>query len=270
MKIVTTYNNPDLDGAACAFAYAEFLNKNGKNVKCVIFGTPIREVEFVLDKFNIPKLGDVKNMDNLGEVIIVDVSELLGLPDKIEPRNVVEIIDHRKIHEAHKFPNAKAQIELVGSAATLIAEKFYNNNMVISKESAALLFSAIVSNTINFKANVTTSRDYNMANWLKDKFSLPKGYIHEMFADKSEFKKPLKETIINDFAIFNFNNSYLGIGQLEIINVDSFIKQNLEEIKKILNELKKEKPLDLIFLTCVDLEKGYNKFVVIEQKTMNF
>ena len=266
--LVTSYRHPDLDGTACTFGYAEFLRKNGKDVVAAVFGKPYREAQFVLDKFNIPALEDAEEVVNTVDgIIIVDTSELLGLPDKIQPEKVVEIIDHRKIHEAHKFPNAKAQIELVGSAATLIAEKFYNNKTTISPESSVLLFSAIVSNTINFQANVTTERDHKMANWLKTKFSLPSDYVHEMFSCKSQFKKSLKETIIDDFATFNFNNHHLGIAQLEIINVGKFVRENSIKIKKILEELKKEKSLDLVFLTCIDLDKAFNQIVVIDEDT---
>lgn len=269
--LVTPYKNPDLDGTACAFGYAEFLRKNGKNVVAAIFGKPHREAQFVLDKFNIPSLENAeKVVNNVDGIIIVDASDLRGLSDKIQPDKVVEIIDHRKIHEAHKFPNAEAQIELVGSAATLIAEKFYNKKITISPESSALLFSAIISNTINFQAKVTTERDHKMADWLKTKFSLPDDYVHEMFSDKSQFKKSLKETIIDDFATFNFNNNNLGIAQLEIINVNEFIRENLVEISIILEELKKEKSLDLIFLTCIDLEKAFNEIVVIDEDTQKF
>jgi manganese-dependent inorganic pyrophosphatase len=269
--LVTPYKNPDLDGTACAFGYAEFLRKNGKDVVAAVFGKPHREAQFVLDKFNIPALENAeKVVNNVDGIIIVDASDLRGLSEKIQPEKVVEIIDHRKIHEADKFPNATAQIELVGSAATLIAEKFYNNKTSISSGSSALLFSAIISNTINFQASVTTERDYKMADWLKTRFSLPKYYIHEMFSDKSQFKKSLKETIIDDFATFNFNNHDLAIAQLEIINVEDFIRENLVELRKILEELKKEKTLDLIFLTCIDLEKAFNEIVVIDDNTQKF
>ncbi len=264
--IITAYQNPDLDGTACAFGYAEFLQKNNKNAVAAIFGTPHREAQFVLKKFNIPKLNDAeKIVAEVDEIIIVDASDLRGLSDKIDPQKVTEIIDHRKVNEAHKFPQAKVQIELVGSAATLIAEKFYNNQTTISEYSAALLYSAIVSNTVNFQARVTTKRDHKMANWLKTKFTLPKNYTEEMFANKSQFNKPLKEIIFDDFATLELPNCRLSIAQLEIIKVDNFIKENIIEIKKILNELKKEKTLDLIFLTCIDLEKAFNKFVIIDE-----
>jgi manganese-dependent inorganic pyrophosphatase len=269
--LITPYGNPDLDGTACAFAYAEFLRKEGKDAVANIFGTPHREAQFVLDTFKIPSFVDAEAIvSDVDGIVIVDASDIRGLSGKIKPEQVVEIIDHRKINEASKFPNAKIQIELVGSAATLIAEKFYNSKTFISQEAAALLFSAIISNTINFQAKVTTERDHKMADWLRTKFPLLDNYVHEMFSFKSQFTKPLKETFSGDFATFDFNNYHLGIVQLEIIDVDGFINKNLVEIKMTLGELKTEGSFDLILLTCIDLEKAFNKFVAIDEQTERF
>jgi len=266
--LVTPYKNPDLDGTACAFAYAEYLQKAGRNAMAAIFGTPSREAQFVLKIFNIPPLKDAEEIvDDVNKIIIVDASDMRGLSDKINPEKVIEIIDHRKVHEAHTFPKAKAQIELVGSAATLIAEKFFNEKTQISKESAVLLFSAIVSNTVNFQANVTTKRDHTMAEWLKTKFVVPQNYVHEMFADKSNHEELLHQVFDDDLAAFQFNGFSLGIAQLEIIEVDRFIDNNLEKIKENLSKIKKEKSFDFVFLTCIDLEKAFNKLIVIDDKT---
>jgi len=138
--LVTAYENPDLDGTACAFGYAEFLKKTGIDAVVGIFGNAHREAQFVFNKFKIDKIGDAnKLIDQYESVILVDASDLKGLSQKIDPSKVVEIVDHRKVNESSKFPNAKVQIEFVGSAATLIAEKFYKNKIEVSKESAALI-----------------------------------------------------------------------------------------------------------------------------------
>lgn len=266
--LVTSYINPDMDGVSCAYAYTEFLQKQGQDAVAGIFGIPHPEAQFVLDKFNIKKIqdGELLIADCLS-VIFVDASDLDALPKTIKPAQVVEIIDHRKVHETEKFINTHSQIELVGSCATLIAEKFYQQNIPISKESAILLYSAIISNTINFKNNVTTERDKKMADWLKIHLELPENYIHEMFAHKSNFTQPIKETILSDFKSFTINDEKIGIGQLEIINVEEYIKNNLEKIKNALIETKQEKLLDYIFLSFIDLDLAKNTFVVIDEKT---
>ncbi|MDD4983476.1 MAG: methyltransferase domain-containing protein [Candidatus ainarchaeum sp.] len=266
--LITPYVDPDLDGSACAYAYSEFLVKQGVNAVGAVFGNIHNEAKFVFNKFKIPKLQNAENIVNkIDKIILVDASDLQGISKKIDPNKVIEIIDHRKAHEADSFPNAKKQIELVGSAATLIAEKYYSKKLTLSKGSAALLYSAIVSNTINFRANVTTDRDIKMANWLKSQLSLPNNYIRDMFEYKSKIRGSLKKQFSEDLAIVSTNDLHLGIVQFELVGVDSFLEKNIESIKKNLLSIKAKHNFDFVFLTCIDIEKGFNKFVAIDKET---
>jgi len=263
--IVTGYSSPDLDATACAIAYTEFLQKKGTNAVVALFGIPHREAQFVFKTFHInPPVNAERILTKEDKIILVDSSDLRGISNKINPRQVIELIDHRKINEADRFPHAKAHIEFVGSCATLIAEKFFNENREISNTSAALLYSAIISNTVNFQANVTTDRDRKMCDWLKQYFVLPKNYIYDMFAAKSSFNKPLNDVFTDDFATYTFNGKHIGIAQLEIIESDNFVKKNKKEIEEILMQVKKEKQLNLIFLTLIDVEKVTNTFIIVD------
>ncbi len=265
--LVTSYLDPDLDGTACAFAYAEFLTKTGIPAVACIFGSLHREAQFVVDKFNINGFEDGTKLINLkSKVILGDASDLKGISKLIKPEQVIEVIDHRKVHEAHLFPNAKVQIELVGSAATLIAEKFKQQNVPISRESAALLYSAVISNTINFKAGVTTERDVKIAQWLNDSLKLDGKYVEEMFEYKSKIVGSLKTTVEHDFALFEFNRVKLGIAQLEIVNVDNFVLQNEKELLNIIKSLEEENKLNLVFATLIDVKKATNTFVAPSKK----
>lgn len=266
--IVTGYSNPDLDGVASAIAYAELLKKQGKNAKAALFGTPHREAQFVFKTFNIDKPAQAENILNQEDkLILVDASDLRGISNLINPKQVIGLIDHREVNQADKFPNAKIQIELVGSCATLIAEKFFKKKVIITSPSAALLYSAIISNTVNFQTNVTTDRDKKMCNWLIRQFDLPESYVHKMFVAKSVFEKPLKKVFCDDFATFEFHSKQLGVAQLEIVNTDDFVNENKNEIQKVLTEIKKEKKLDWIFLSLIDIEKIKNIFIVIDESS---
>ncbi|MCR4280072.1 MAG: hypothetical protein NUV82_01445, partial [Candidatus Komeilibacteria bacterium] len=147
-------------------------------------------------------------------------SDLNGLEGNIAPEKVVEIIDHRKVHSAHEFPHAKVQIEPVGAAVTLIAEKFMQSKMEISKESATLMYAAIVSNTLNFKGTVTTDRDKTAADWLNRTAQLSAGFWKEMFMAKSDLAgSKLSERMKGDFAWFVIGGRKIGIAQIEMIGV---------------------------------------------------
>ncbi len=268
--VVTSYTEPDLDGYACSVAYAEFLNKTGTPAVVRIFGTPHIEVQHLVEKFGFHFEED--NNASLEKVVLTDASELRDLDKFIKPENIVEIIDHRKFNDADAFKNAKIQIELVGSAATLIAEKFHANNVEISVPTATMLYGAIVSNTLNFRAKVTTDRDRLMADWLNQKLGLTKEFIDDMFRAKSNMDGDrLAQAVDADFAWFDFGGigNKIGYAQLEMMDAKQLVETHKNELFEILNDLKSKEGVDHIFISFIDLGGGFNVFVSDDEHMKN-
>jgi len=76
-------------------------------------------------------------------------------------------------------PDVKTLIDTVGSCATLIWEKYkdYNLQNQIDNVSANLLYTAIISNTLNLKAQITNKRDLLAVEELKSFIDLPKNWV---------------------------------------------------------------------------------------------
>jgi len=266
--LVTCYVNPDLDGVAGAIAYGEFLQKTGKNVVVGIVGELHDEAKYILNRFGFEYPQKIENANDFDEVILVDASDLNGLEGKIAPDKVIEIIDHRKIHEADKFPKAKAEIELVGAAATLVGEKFMQNKVAISKESATLVYSAIISNTLNFKGSVTTDRDKQVAAWLNEIAKLPDDFWKDVFMAKSDLSgNKLADRIEGDFAWFVMGDKKVGIAQIEMIGVKKLLGERSNEIIKTLAKIKNDMGLDYVFQNTIELEGVKNFFVAQDLDT---
>ena len=90
---------------------------------------------------------------------------------------------------------------MVGSCATLIWEEFGKRNLSgsISATSANLLYTAIVSNTLNFKASVTTRRDREAYKQLQKFTNLPKNWIEKYFEEQDSDKlNNVYDAIVND------------------------------------------------------------------------
>jgi manganese-dependent inorganic pyrophosphatase len=266
--LITGYVNPDLDAVAGTIAYSEFLNKTGRNSIVGLIGEPHDEAKYILDNYHIEYPQIIPNADNFDEVILVDASDLIGIEGKIAPEKVIEIIDHRKVHEADKFPNAKVQIELVGSASTLVAEKFIQNGIEISKESAILLCGAITSNTLNFKGGVTTDRDRVAFEYLNKIAQLPLDFSKELFKSKSDLSgDKLKERILGDLAWFNMGNKKVSVAQIEMVGAEKLIEERSNEIMNIIEETKNEMQLDIIFMNIIELDECKNYFVSNDRET---
>ncbi len=267
MILVTSYEHPDLDGVACSLGYAQLLTATRTPAQAVLFGNVDQETRFVMDRFNIPSIPDGASIITpTSDVILVDSSDAESISPLIHREKVVEIIDHRKLTFLEMFPNAKAQVELVGSCATLIAEKYHAQSITPRGEATALLYSAIVSNTVNFRNTVSTPRDRAMAQWLAPMLNLPTPYVHDMFVAKSQIQN-LEEVLANECAVYSFGNARSSIYQLELVNAEAFVNEHFDTILSVMNRLKEEKKLTTTFLSIIDIEAFYNLFIVIDSET---
>ncbi len=266
--LVTCYVNPDLDGVAGAIAYGEFLQKIGKDVMVGVIGEPNDEVKYIFSRFGFEYPRIINNADDFDEVILIDASDLNSLEGKVDRKKVVEVIDHRLVHEAGMFPKAKIQIELVGAAATLVAEKFVKSKLDISRESAILVHGAIISSTLNLRGSITTDRDKKVANWLNTVVELPDDFWKDLFWAKSDLSgKKLIENIEGDFAWFVLGNKKVGIAQIEIMGVQEILDKRCDEIVSGLEVIKRKMGLDDIFLNIIDLEYMKNYLVARDTET---
>ena len=264
--LVTSYRDPDLDGTACAFGYAELLNRQGRNAVAAVLGTPHLEARHVGERFAIP-LPPNLDPSPFEEIVLVDTSMLAEQDPRLPTDRVIEIIDHRKLHEGEKFPHALLQIELVGSAATLIVERFQQADIVPNREAACLLFGAIASNTVNFKANVTTDRDRRAAAWLSSLYPMPDDFIPVMFVAKSQLEgKALEETLVGDFSYREIAGKNIAIGQLEVVGAKQLFETRRDDLLKTLDRLHITYPMvDQQFISAIDVIDGYNLFLAPDQ-----
>lgn len=266
-KIVTSYINPDMDGISLMYAYTEYLRKNGESAEYYFEGTLKKEVQIILDKFNI-KLENIEDIKDDDEIVLVDTNYLRELSNKIKPENIVEIIDHHNREDwIDNYNHIKVDIELIGAAATLVAERFKNNNVPISRESAILLYYGIISNTMNLKIKLTDEKDIDLSNWLKSQVSeITDEVTKEIFEEKSEIGDNLREEMEVEFKD-QFMSISWSMGQLEVANVDKFLNKYEDKIREILETVSKENNVDYISVNCMDIINGYSVIVAYNEST---
>lgn len=255
-KLVVTYTNADLDCLASAYAYAEYLNKQGENANYYISGQLQREVDIVCSLFNIELDNNIKEIGDK-QVVMVDTNTLSSV-SFVNPKQIVEVIDHHP-ESGDIFENATIDIQQIGAVCTMIAEKYKEKETEISRESAILLYYGIVSNTVNFNSKVTTDRDTEMAAWLKTQcMEIDDELIKRIFMEKSQFDiKDLRVTMEVEEK-FQLGADELIIGQLEITNAKEFVKAHEEEINDIINQVKQDYGVSTIFINVIDIFAGYH------------
>lgn len=258
--LVTSYSNPDLDGVACAVAYAELLRKQGRDAVAGIFGEPDEEAKFVLEKNGIEPCDASRLVDEAGSIVLVDASNLDWMDSSIDSSRVVEVIDHRE-HSLDDSFDADTQVELVGAAATLIAERFKQSKYQVSEDSAELLYAAVADNTLRFRADVTTGRDVEIADWLGGEVQDPGELVSEVFRIKSEFDD-IGELVRSDYYHTDLAGYRVGISQVETIDALSVLERP-GLLEDEMRSLEQEDVLDIGFITVADIEDKKNYFLAV-------
>lgn len=152
----------DIDAYATCIAYAKLLNLKGIEAKAISTAklnesiTPsLLNIDIGLDEY-IPNEND--------EYVIIDVSNPDFFDIFVKEEKIIEIIDHHVGYEEYwsRKLKDKAKIEFIGSVATIVLELYEKQNLIrnIPKDLAILLMAAILDNTLNLKAKITSRKRY--------------------------------------------------------------------------------------------------------------
>ena len=260
IKHIIGHKNPDTDTICSAIAYQDFLNKRDVGARAYALGHLNNETAFVFNKFNVSEPERIQNLPKGSEIVLIDHNEESQSIENLKDLDIVEIIDHHKVKIETDKP-ISIYVEPLGSSCSIIAKKYFENGVEISKEIASLLIAGIISDTLFFRSPTTTDTDKELVEKLNgiakidelEKFSL------EMFNAKSDLGDISTEDLIKlDYKVFKFGNDTYGIGVMETTNI-SFGLDKKDGIKKKLKEIKEKENLKGVFFSIIDIlnEESY-------------
>lgn len=239
--LVFGHKNPDTDTICSAIAYAELKNKLGKDVKAVRLGEVNEETKYALNYFKVEKPELVENVAGK-EIILVDHNERTQTADGFEEAKVLELIDHHRISNFNVDEPLYARVEPVGCTATIILKLFEENGLAPSKETAGLMLSAIISDTLLFKSPTCTQCDAKAGKELAEIAGVDlKEYGLEMLkagtalGDKSE-----AELLNMDMKIFEIDGEKIGVAQVNTVNEAEVLERKEKLLAEIDNIIAKE------------------------------
>lgn len=265
--IVTSYEHPDLDGISSMYAYSEYLNKIGKSSRYYVRENIKTEPHIVCDMFGI-KLDSVDEIEKDANIVLVDTNNPKMVPF-INENKIIEIIDHHKLRFG--LPEYTTyEIEEIGAAATLVADRFRQNNIPISRNSAILLYYGIMSNSFALKSSNTSQRDIEVAKWLEEQCKeISKEKIEEIFRAKSVFKSSLKDEVEAEIPL-KCGDIRMTVGQLEIVDAEKFIEKNKEELMEVCSYLIDRFKYDCLIINIIDTIGGYSILFSPNENTDKF
>lgn len=188
------------------------------------------------------------------KVILVDHNERSQSIDGISDAEILEIIDHHRIGSVETVEPVFFRNQPVGSTSTIVAQMYKENDVEISKTMAALMCSAIISDTLLFRSPTCTPADRRTCEELAGIAGINmEEFARSMFNAGSDLSgKTAEEICAMDFKQFVCGDMTFGVGQ-----ISSMDREELDEIKgklePAMNELMKEKELNMLFFMLTDV-----------------
>src|SRR3990167_1284698 len=254
MNIVTSGSQfIDIDAYSGCIAYAELLQKQGKEAQAVSTAPINESVTPTIRGWQAVLATDYKPSpkDNF---VLIDVSDPAFFDSFVDQDRVSEVIDHHTGFEDHwkQRIGDGAHIEFIGAACTLVYERWAANQKVreMSTASARLLMSGILDNTLNFEAGVSTDRDKSAYQALEPQADLPEDWPDQYFSEcQAQIEADLAGAIANDYKLLVPNEVTPRILAQVVVwdgSPDTFIKPRLQEVREVLEADSEDWAMNLI------------------------
>ncbi|MFF3397528.1 DHH family phosphoesterase [Streptomyces sp. NPDC002659] len=268
---VFSYVNPDTDGVGSALGYAEWARRvRGETYTPVLWGVLDAVTRTALRHFAVQAPTAVAGLPRDCRVVLVDTHHLAQLPACLDPRQVVEVIDHHPHGDTAALPNARVQNEAVGAAATLVAERFDAAGILPSPPVAGLLASAIVCSTWNLTAPTTSDRDRDVLDSLRAVSEFPAAFAKELMAalDDAPAQDDTSTLLLRHAKRFRFGaeaGGHVVIAQIECSSTTAVTERG--DLRDSILAMARHEEADHCFVSVVGLAEGVTVVVCPEPRT---
>jgi manganese-dependent inorganic pyrophosphatase len=187
-------------------------------------------------------------------VILVDHNERSQTVEGIEQAEILEIIDHHRVGDIQTVNPIFVVNEPVGSTATIIANKYFDNGIRPSRKVAGILCAAIISDTLKFKSPTNTYFDQATAEKLAEIAGIDiEEFAAMMFRKGTSLEGKTAEQILHqDFKSYQFGDYKVGIAQINTTDNES-VKELETGLLEYMKELCRRNDYHLLLLMATDI-----------------
>lgn len=197
-------------------------------------------------------------------VILVDHNEKGQSVEGLGEAEILEIIDHHRVADVATNSPIFFRNEPVGSTSTIVANIFFENGIRPSKKTAGLLAAAIISDTLLFKSPTSTNIDRIVLDRLCQIANVDvEEFAFEMFKYGTSLAgKSAEEILTQDFKVFTYDNSKIGVSQVYTMDAES-LNDLKEPIIAAMEEMTRRKEFSLQILIVTDIYKEGSELIVV-------
>lgn len=230
-----------------------------------LMNQPLREA-VVLDEGNRP-IGIVTRSDIAvhphRKVILVDHNEIRQAANGIEDAEVVEIIDHHRIADVSTVNPIKFVNMPVGSSATIVTLEFERHKITPPKPIAAVLLSAIMTDTVLLKSPTATWTDERVVQYLAGILETdPMEFGMEVFSFRGgDDDMPIDDLVSADSKEFALGDGTVLIAQHETANLGAVMERE-DEMRTYMKSLIANHGYEFVLLMVTDIIAEGSQFLV--------
>lgn len=253
--LIFGHRNPDTDSICSALAYADLKTQIGADVEAVRLGAVSAETQFALDSFKADPPRLVESVaDEASHVILVDHNERQQSAGDIDRVTIAEVIDHHRIANFQTAGPLYYRAEPVGCTSTIVLKLFKEKGVAVRSQTAGLMLSAIISDTLLLKSPTCTPEDVAAAHELASIAGVDlHAYGLEMLrAGASLADKTIPQLVSLDAKEFTMGDSKVEIAQVNAVDVDEVLSRQAE-LEAALQSVIGEKGLGLFLFVVTDI-----------------
>lgn len=188
------------------------------------------------------------------QVILVDHNEKNQAVDGVESADILEIIDHHRLGGLESINPVFFRNQPLGCTATIVYQLYQENGVEIDRQTAGLLCSAILSDTLMFRSPTCTQVDKQAAEALAQiaQIDIPT-YAQEMFEAGSDLSsRSTEEIFYQDYKIFSTAGVSFGVGQITSVS-DAGLRQLIPALKELMKEKISHDPSTMLFFLLTNI-----------------
>lgn len=263
------HKNPDNDSVVAATAYAHLKNvidPDGCYVP-VRLGAMPKEAAALFDRYGVtqPELAPEK----MERVILVDHNEVAQSAPGIRDMDILEILDHHRIGDIQTAGPILFLNQPVGSTATIVTQRYDHAEVDIPLPIAAILLSAVLTDTVLLRSPTATPIDENIVARLAEQVGVdPMTFGMEVFSSRNagEPFNPAK-VLSTDSKEFHIGEKVALIAQYETVDIET-IRPHIAELRGEADRILEAKGYDLVVAMLTDIVREGSDILAVGDISM--
>jgi manganese-dependent inorganic pyrophosphatase len=196
-------------------------------------------------------------------IVLVDHNEASQAVSGIGEAEVVGIVDHHRIGDIQTTTPIQFVNLPYGSTASIVALEYERYNVALEPKYAAILLSALLTDTVLLKSPTTTPNDHKIAEKLAAIAGLDiNTFGRELFEARFAGQDGSVESIVlADSKVFTQGDANFMISAYETVNTESILEKEAE-IVAFLDDMVKRNGYEFALALITDIMKEGSQFII--------